>query len=98
MRASIIIPVYHEYRLLPAVLERMNQARLSEGCEKEVTIMDDASTDGSSEPLDFYESAGIAVVHRSSYNFGKGNDPRKPGASDRRPDSDPGRRPGVRSW
>ncbi len=71
IRISIIMPVYNERRLLPDVLERVNQARLPEGCEKEVIIMDDASTDGTSELLDSY-AAGTAVVYRSPHNFGKG--------------------------
>jgi dolichol-phosphate mannosyltransferase len=72
MRVSIIIPVFNERQLLPAVLERVSLAPLPEGCEKEVIVMDDASTDGTSELLDFYKATGAAVVHRSPRNFGKG--------------------------
>lgn len=71
-RISIIIPVYNEFRLLPQVLKRVMEAPLPAGCEKEVIIVDDGSTDGTSELLKQYAGLPLVLVHHSVLNFGKG--------------------------
>ena len=38
MKVSILLPVYNEFLTLPLVLQRVLDARLPEGCEKEVEI------------------------------------------------------------
>ena len=71
MRVSILVPVYNEFLLLPMVLERVLDAPLPPGCEKEIVIVDDGSTDGTAEALKHYRNSAM-VVHHSVSNFGKG--------------------------
>lgn len=72
MKISIIIPVYNEVNVLPMVLDRVRKAELPAGCEREIIIVDDGSTDGTSELLDRYMDAPMVFVHHSVENFGKG--------------------------
>lgn len=51
MKLSIIIPIYNEMRLLPRVLERVRALPL----DKELILVDDASTDGTREYLREHE-------------------------------------------
>ena len=71
MKASIIIPVYNEFRTLPQVLLRVRNAELPAGCLKEIIVVDDGSTDGSGHLLDFHAGETLSV-HHSEVNFGKG--------------------------
>ena len=70
MKISIIIPVYNEVNVLPMVLDRVMKAAIPVGCEKEIVIVDDGSTDGTSEVLDRYKD--LVIIHHSVENFGKG--------------------------
>ena len=72
MKVSIIIPVYNELNVLPEVLERVRAAKLPDGCEKEIIIVDDGSTDGTTQLLVPYSGLPLTVVHHSVVNFGKG--------------------------
>ncbi|MGH9663557.1 MAG: glycosyltransferase family 2 protein, partial [Bryobacteraceae bacterium] len=72
MKISILIPVYNEFRTLPQVLQRVVEAPLPEGCEKEIIIVDDGSTDGTTELLQQYKNSPLMLVHHSVVNFGKG--------------------------
>ncbi len=75
MRVSILIPVYNEFPTLPLVLERVIAAPLPAGCEKEIVVVDDGSTDGTTDLLDRLktdERFAIVHVHHSVVNFGKG--------------------------
>jgi len=76
MKISILIPVYNEFRTLPLVLERVLKAPLPAGCEREVVIVDDGSTDGTTELLRElmarYGDSPFIVAHHSAVNFGKG--------------------------
>ncbi len=71
MKVSIIIPVYNEFRTLHQVFERVLAARLPEGCSKEIVIVDDGSTDGTTALVSEYKEP-MLVVHHSVLNFGKG--------------------------
>ena len=70
MRVSIIIPVYNEVNILAEVLARVMAAPLPPGCEKEIIVVDDGSTDGTSQILAQYRD--LVLVHHSMVNFGKG--------------------------
>lgn len=72
MKISILIPVYNEFLTLPLVVQRVLAAPLPEGCEKEVIIIDDGSTDGTTELLGQYKDSPVVVVQHSPVNFGKG--------------------------
>ena len=72
MKISILLPVYNEFPTLPLVLERVLDAPLPEGCHKEVIIVDDGSTDGTTETLGKYKDSPTVRVHHSVVNFGKG--------------------------
>jgi glycosyltransferase involved in cell wall biosynthesis len=72
MKVSIIIPVYNEFRTFAQVLERVRRAALPEGCAKEIVVVDDGSTDGTTQALSEQERAGIVVGHHAERNSGKG--------------------------
>jgi dolichol-phosphate mannosyltransferase len=71
-RVSIIIPVYNEFQCLAQVLRRVMEAPLPPGCEKEIIVVDDGSSDGTTELLDQFERSPLVLVHHSVVNFGKG--------------------------
>jgi glycosyltransferase involved in cell wall biosynthesis len=71
VKVSIIIPVYNEFPTFPQVLERVQRAQLPEGCTREIVVVDDGSTDGTTRLLSSYSDRPI-VVHHSVLNFGKG--------------------------
>lgn len=72
MKVSILLPVYNEFLTLPLVLQRVLDAPLPPGCEKEIVIVDDGSTDGTTETLYQYKDSPMVLVHHSVVNFGKG--------------------------
>ena len=72
MKISIVIPVYNEFQRLTQVLERVQAAPMPEGCTKEILLVDDGSTDGTTELVDGFQSPDQVVVHHSIVNFGKG--------------------------
>ncbi len=72
MKISILLPVYNEFLTLPLVLERVLEAPLPPGCTKEIIVVDDGSTDGTTETLGKYKDSPAVHVHHSVVNFGKG--------------------------
>ena len=72
MKVSILIPVYNEFRTFPQVLERVRAAPLPAGCSREIIVVDDGSTDGTTGMLKQYADAGIVIGHYSASNSGKG--------------------------
>jgi dolichol-phosphate mannosyltransferase len=72
VKISILIPVYNEFSTFSQVLERVLKARLPVGCEKEIIVIDDGSTDGTGQVIGEYSQAGLIVAHHSSANSGKG--------------------------
>jgi glycosyltransferase involved in cell wall biosynthesis len=72
MRVSVIIPIYNELEHAREMLVRVAAARLPEGCEKEIIVIDDGSTDGTTEILREVCESEHCYLHRSILNFGKG--------------------------
>ncbi len=89
LRVSIVIPVYNEKPTLSLLLERVFAAALPHGCEREVIVVDDGSTDGTGDDLDRYVASDFSrisvasgfsrtsehsmVIHHSTKNLGKGS-------------------------
>src|SRR3989344_1170062 len=69
MKLSIIIPVYNEKNTIAEVLRRVDASNIGE-LEKEVIVIDDGSTDGTSEVLKTVEDRYRVICQPR--NFGKG--------------------------
>jgi glycosyltransferase involved in cell wall biosynthesis len=67
MKLSVIIPVYNEIATISEVLERVRAAPF----EKEIVLIDDASTDGTRELLQKLRDPDVVVVLQER-NRGKG--------------------------
>ena len=75
MLVSILIPLYNEEEFIGAVLERVAEAPLPAGLDREIIVADDASTDGSIERV-MEASArhpGLIRLLRADRNRGKGS-------------------------
>jgi glycosyltransferase involved in cell wall biosynthesis len=70
---SIVIPVYNERELLGQCLERVDAAPLPAGVSKQIVIVDDCSTDGTAEVMDFLgqHRPDLVLLHHER-NRGKG--------------------------
>ena len=69
MKLSIVIPVYNEKKTLSELICRVEAVKL----EKEIIIVDDASTDGTRDLLKKYEGQERFKVIYQSKNAGKGS-------------------------
>ena len=69
---SIIVPVYNEEKTIATVLRRVLDAPLPDGLEREIVVVDDASTDGSAEALRTFRPADRVRVFTQEVNRGKG--------------------------
>ncbi len=68
MKLSVLVPVFNEHGTVAELLERVGRVPL----EKEIVIVDDASTDGTREILRGFEArAGFKVLYHEK-NGGKG--------------------------
>lgn len=54
MKLSIVIPVYNEDKTIAVLLDRVLEATLPKGLEREVILIDDGSTDQTGSILDYY--------------------------------------------
>lgn len=72
MKLSIIIPVYNEHEHINQLIERIQAVKIGNNLEREIIIVDDGSTDGTSGKLEFYKDDKTIIVHSSRINFGKG--------------------------
>ncbi|SVE20756.1 uncharacterized protein METZ01_LOCUS473610, partial [marine metagenome] len=77
MNLSVIIPVFNEKATMDEILSRVDGVQL-EGIElKEIIIVDDDSTDGTRDVLDFYKDENEITIFLQTYNKGKGAAVRK---------------------
>lgn len=72
MLLSIIIPVFNEVTSLADVVERALSVSLPDGVDRELIIVDDGSTDGTTELLRQFLPDPSVKIHHSVLNFGKG--------------------------
>ncbi|MCC7147369.1 MAG: glycosyltransferase family 2 protein [Phycisphaeraceae bacterium] len=70
---SIVIPVYNEAALLPRLLARVDEVLLPEGIQKQIILVNDCSTDGTTEVLGRLaaERSDLVISHHQ-FNQGKG--------------------------
>lgn len=63
---SIVIPVYNEENTITAILDNVKQVQLYDEIEKELILVNDASTDGTDEVIKAYikdnQDLGKSVV------------------------------------
>ncbi len=73
-RVSILIPVYNERFFAEQLLEEVMRAPLPGGLERELIIVDDASTDGTADLLESFAAAhpDTITLLRQETNRGKG--------------------------
>jgi len=71
MKVSLIIPVYNEAQHLLEFLHRIDA--LDIGVDKELVIIDDCSTDGSTKILDDFVFSSVHQVIHQTVNQGKGS-------------------------
>lgn len=72
---SIIIPAYNEARTIHLILDRVRDASLPDGMEKEIIITNDCSTDDTEAAINRYMNAnpGFPVIYQKhTQNQGKG--------------------------
>src|SRR3989338_7032137 len=53
-KLSIVIPVYNEEKTLQAILNKIVEVSLTNSIEKEIIIINDASTDGTEKAITYY--------------------------------------------
>ena len=76
MKLSVIICVYNERETILEMVKRVQQADIGSGWTKEIIIVDNNSTDGTSELLKTITDKNVRIIYQPK-NFGKGNSVRK---------------------
>lgn len=71
MKLSIIMPIFNEINLIDQVLEKLHHLRFK-NIDKELIIVDDGSTDGTSELLSSYQHKYHFTLLKHPQNLGKG--------------------------
>ncbi len=72
---SIIIPAFNEANTIEAILEKIISVRLADNVQKEIIVVDDASTDGTVEKVNSFlrnRSGEEIKLFRQEVNQGKG--------------------------
>ena len=73
MKLSIIIPVYNENILIREIINRCLEAKIpDEFTSREIIVVDDGSTDGTTELLKPFKNNQSVILHHSYINHGKG--------------------------
>ena len=65
---TIIIPVYNEKRTIEKIVDKIQAVPI----DKEIVIVDNASTDGTRDILKKLSGQGVKVIYHAQ-NMGKGN-------------------------
>jgi len=68
MKLSVIIPCFNEAQHIAMVLDAVGDIDIP----KEIIVVDDGSTDGTTKILEKYKRESPIIVHSSVLNFGKG--------------------------
>jgi glycosyltransferase involved in cell wall biosynthesis len=71
LKLSVLIPVHNEESTIEEVIRQVNAVDL-DGMEREIVIVDDASTDGTPGKLEQYEGRRDLIRLRHEKNRGKG--------------------------
>jgi glycosyltransferase involved in cell wall biosynthesis len=71
---SILVPLYNEEEFVGSLLERVLEAPLPDGLQREIVVVDDASTDGSAAIVEEFvrQCPKTVRLYRSEKNQGKG--------------------------
>ena len=70
MKLSVIIPAYNEERSIALLLDKVIEARLPDGVDKEILVINDGSTDGTVRIVDQYvKESSVLLFHQE--NAGK---------------------------
>jgi len=72
MRLSIIVPCYNEAATVREILERTLRVELPPGWEREIIVVDDGSTDGTSSIVRSLQNKHTLLLLSHSNNRGKG--------------------------
>lgn len=72
LKLSIVMPVYNEVAYIERVIERVRAAKLPEGVERELLIVDDCSKDGTREKLQAMAPQPGTKLLLHNKNRGKG--------------------------
>ena len=62
MKASILVPLYNEEEFVATLLDRVIQAHLPNGLDREVIAADDGSTDGSVQEVERVQAKHLGLV------------------------------------
>lgn len=74
-KLTILIPTYNEAKTLPQILDKIRLVQLYDDIKKEVIVIDDASTDNTSEVIFLYKTIypDFPIIHQiHDKNEGKG--------------------------
>src|SRR6266849_5399404 len=73
-RLSILVPLYNEEEFIGPILDRVLNASLPDGIDREIIVVDDGSTDGSAEIAEEIARAHPSIIRviRQPQNQGKG--------------------------
>ena len=69
---TVVVPVFNEERTVVRLIEAVLAAPLPGGVEREIVVVDDASSDGTSRELERFASDGRIRRYRHDVNRGKG--------------------------